>query len=125
MAKKKDHRNEQRRKAIGYGLMAVGLICCLMSLTGIRRSGTDSFAASGRNGAFETPAPPDGTISVNFAGIEELTELPGIGETMAQAIIDERERNGLFQYPEDLMAVKGIGEAKLAKMRPLLDMATE
>ena len=55
------------------------------------------------------------------ADAEELQQLPGIGETLAQAILDEREAHGPFLYPEDLMAVRGIGESKYAQIRPWLE----
>ena len=46
----------------------------------------------------------------------ELDTLPGVGEVIAQRIIEEREENGPFYYPEDLMNVKGIGEKTLEKL---------
>ena len=63
----------------------------------------------------------DGTIRINEADAEELQQLPGVGETIAQAIIDEREAHGPFYFPEDLMAVRGIGESKYEQIRPWLD----
>lgn len=66
---------------------------------------------------------PKGTVAVNSADLYELTELPGVGETIAQAIIDEREANGWFRVPEDLLSVRGIGPKKLAAFRDLLDMS--
>jgi len=48
-------------------------------------------------------------INVNTADAELLTELPGVGPSRAQAIIDEREANGEFESVEDLTRVSGIG----------------
>ena len=59
---------------------------------------------------------PQGTVDVNTAPADVLDELKGVGPVLAQAIIDEREQNGPFYYPEDLIAVKGIGEKTLDKM---------
>ena len=56
----------------------------------------------------------EGRININSAGLEELMTLPGIGEVRAQALIDDREANGPFVYPEELIRVKGIGEGVLS-----------
>ena len=65
--------------------------------------------------------PAEGSVNINTAGLEELMTLPGIGEARARAILDDRELNGPFRYPEDLTRVKGIGEGILAG---LLDQIT-
>ena len=60
---------------------------------------------------------------MNEADIHELTELTGIGETTAANLISEREENGSFFYPEDLLSVKGIGKKKLAEIREELNFS--
>ena len=64
---------------------------------------------------------PGEKINVNTAPAVELTRLPGVGETRAQAIVSHREENGLFRSPEDLLAVSGIGEGTLEKLRPYIE----
>ena len=71
----------------------------------------------------EIPLQTSGTVQVNTADLEDLQELPGIGETMAQAILDEREAHGSFYYPEDLLAVRGVGEKKLSGLMDWLDFS--
>lgn len=56
-------------------------------------------------------------ISINTATVSELCNLNGIGESIAQRIIEYRENNGGFQAIEDLMNVKGIGEKKFEKIK--------
>ncbi|HDZ45761.1 hypothetical protein LCGC14_0191690 [marine sediment metagenome] len=56
-------------------------------------------------------------INVNTADAELLTELPGIGPSRAEAIIEERETNGAFENADDLTRVSGIGNATVDRMR--------
>ena len=56
-------------------------------------------------------------VSINNATIEELTTIPGIGETKAEAIIEYREENGLFKSIEEIMNIKGIGESTFEKLK--------
>jgi competence protein ComEA len=49
-------------------------------------------------------------VNLNTATLEELMTLDGIGQKVAERILEFREKNGPFQHPEDLMMVKGVGE---------------
>ena len=62
----------------------------------------------------------DGPVNINLAGIDELDELPGVGEATARAIVEDREKNGPFSTPEDLMRVSGIGEKKFERLAGLI-----
>ncbi|MBK8981781.1 MAG: helix-hairpin-helix domain-containing protein [Ignavibacteria bacterium] len=64
--------------------------------------------------------PPDFTVDLNTAGIEELTELPGVGEAIAARIISYRDANKRFKNINELMKVKGIGQKKFDKMKKYL-----
>ena len=64
------------------------------------------------------PARSDGErIDLNRATQEELMTLPGIGEVLAQRIIDYREANGPFRQAAELMNVSGVGEGIFTKLR--------
>lgn len=64
--------------------------------------------------------PEQGLVNLNSAPAEELETLPGIGEVLAAAIIEHRERNGPFTSIDDLLDVSGIGEQRLADIRDLV-----
>lgn len=57
------------------------------------------------------------SVNINTADIDELTMLKGIGEKKAEAIVAWREEKGPFETVEQLLDVKGIGEATLAENR--------
>ena len=57
-------------------------------------------------------------VDLNRATAADLDRLPGVGPSTAKAIIDHRSRNGPFASVDDLLAVRGIGPAKLAEIRP-------
>ncbi|WP_339687214.1 ComEA family DNA-binding protein [uncultured Pseudoalteromonas sp.] len=55
-------------------------------------------------------------VNVNQATVEQLTQLPGIGKSKAQAIVDYRTEQGKFKSVADLAQVKGIGDKLVAKL---------
>ena len=73
----------------------------------------------------EITAPTRGLVNVNTAEAEELETLSGIGPALAQAIIDYRAGHGAFRSAEDLLLVKGIGEAKLEGFRAEITLEEE
>ncbi|WP_336762019.1 ComEA family DNA-binding protein [Paenibacillus sp. USHLN196] len=78
-----------------------------------------SETASNSNPSVVREEPSDnGKIDVNTAPVSKLTELPGIGEKKAQAIVDYRNTHGPFTKVSDLTKVKGIGMKMLEKMAP-------
>ena len=59
----------------------------------------------------------DGLVNINKASSEELQELDGIGEALAENIIAYRENNGKFKNIEDIKNVSGIGDSKYEKIK--------
>jgi competence protein ComEA len=59
-------------------------------------------------------------VNINSASATELEELPGIGEVLAQNIIDFRTQNGPFTSVDQLVDVSGIGDATLAELMDLV-----
>jgi competence protein ComEA len=81
--------------------------------------------ASGSTGS--TPSAPfvggdvtSSKVNVNSASAEELEALPGIGEVIAQEILNYRTANGPFGSVDDLLDVSGIGEVTLENIRDLV-----
>ena len=57
------------------------------------------------------------SVNLNTASLEELVELPGIGETLAGRIVAYRKENGPFIRIDQIMAVSGIGPGTYEKLR--------
>lgn len=72
--------------------------------------------AAGRQGA-EADSAADGKLDLNRADVAALMELPGIGQSKAEAIVGYREEHGSFSQAEDLMKVEGIKEGVFDKIK--------
>jgi len=59
-------------------------------------------------------------LNINRATVQELQALPGIGEVLAQRVVQYRGVHGPFKTIEGLMKVKGIGPKRMDQLRPLL-----
>ena len=58
------------------------------------------------------------TVDINTADIEELDELPEVGPSTAQSIVEYRQTNGQFSSVEELEEIPGIGPETLEKIAP-------
>ena len=61
-------------------------------------------------------------VNINAATIAQLKTLPGVGDTMAAAIVRYREKNGPFRRVEDLLIIRGISKKRLASWRPYIKL---
>ncbi len=59
-------------------------------------------------------------ININTASKQDLMTLPGIGEVMAERILNYRTSAGPFKSAEELGNVKGIGKRRLEQLVPLI-----
>jgi competence protein ComEA len=65
-------------------------------------------------------APAGFRLDLNSANWAELSQLEGIGETLARRIVADREQNGRFARVEDLQRVHGIGPRTVLRLKPWL-----
>ncbi|HHQ4892958.1 ComEA family DNA-binding protein [Aeromonas veronii] len=65
-------------------------------------------------------AKESGKLNINTATLAELTNLKGIGDKKAQAIVDYREKQGKFTSVDQLADVNGIGPATLEANRDMI-----
>ena len=91
---------------------------------------TASISVSAAEQAKAAPAQPDAVqvaavakVNLNTADASTLKrELNGVGEVKAQAIVEYRDANGPFASVDELLEVKGIGQAILEKNRDKLSV---
>lgn len=75
-----------------------------------------------RQAAGERPLGQAEKVDPNHADAEALQRLPGVGAATAAAILAARDTGGPFRTADDLLRVRGIGPAKLARMREHLSL---
>lgn len=93
--------------------------------TPVGGAGGPSTASSGSSGSSGSPGDASGSgsgqpVNINTASADELDTLPGVGPATAEAIIAYREQSGPFTSVDQLLDVRGIGDAKLAQLRDLV-----
>jgi competence ComEA-like helix-hairpin-helix protein len=84
------------------------LLCCLFLIA---------------SGVAAKKFPPAKPLDLNTATAVELAQLPGVGPSMAKAIVQFREKSGPFERVQDLLAIRGITERKLRQIRPYVSVS--
>jgi competence protein ComEA len=59
-------------------------------------------------------------ININTASANELETLPGIGTSLAERIVEHRDKFGPFRRPEQLIIVRGISDKRFRALRDLI-----
>jgi competence protein ComEA len=105
----------------GAALDALNLAAPLADGTQIlvpRREASESAGSATSASSVDGATPSK--VNINAASAVELEALPGIGEVIAQEILDYRTANGPFASVDDLLDVSGIGEVTLENIRDLV-----
>lgn len=114
------------RKAWAAGMLML-LMVAGIAIFALHWQGKETIQYyTARNKPYATAVPviwPNGTVNVNTADAAALQTLTGISKSQIKALLKDREENGSFDYPEDLLYIKGIGEKTLAKIYNQLDFS--
>jgi competence protein ComEA len=105
----------RRRADLGAVNLAAELEDGRQILVPLRVSAATAAAPTGASTA--APSQPGVPLNLNTATLEQLDALQGIGPATAQQILDYREQHGGFGSVEELDQVPGIGETRLASLR--------
>lgn len=88
----------------------------------IKLASSNNMSAESSESISETYSKEKGKVNINTADAAHLSLLPGVGEVIAQRIIDYRSEHGNYSSLEDLLFVEGIGEKKLQKILPYISL---
>ena len=116
------HRQSERRRRLGEGLLlaaVLGLALLLALGSGLNRLLRVETVAPVHCVDAEALREAE-MVKLNSATVEELMTLPGVGEVLADRIIEYRETYGRFVAAEQLMDVSGIGEQRYADLADLV-----
>jgi competence protein ComEA len=95
------------------------LILVVLLALGVGAAALEAQTPAGK--ATGTPAATAAApLNLNTATSAQLESLPGVGKSMADRIIEYRQKNGGFKKAEDLMNVKGIGEKSFLKLKSMV-----
>lgn len=117
---------EKKSALIAAALVAVCLLASFISVPqgfSAQKSAERTAIMTGGDDDESEELLPGDTVNINTAGIEELCLIPGVGDTIAQRIIDWRAENGSFASIDEFVdAIDGIGENNIEDMRMYLTL---
>lgn len=111
-------------KSISF-LLGSAMMASLYCTTSLAEEGSDIAALADiaqQAGAIAESGSLGELFNINNASPEMLAKIPGVGETLGQAIVSYREANGAFTQLQDLLKVEGIDAALLEKIKPFLQL---
>jgi competence protein ComEA len=95
------------------------VVLMVLGLAAVAQAGQETS----RRSAPAAKSPASAPVNLNTATVAQLETLPGIGKSVAERILEYREKVGSFKKVEDLMNVRGIGEKSFLKLKPLVTVS--
>ena len=103
--------------AVGAALVWTGVfLAALLAIFCLEGAPTVAHLKGGQTASAMTETEKT-MLELNTADKEDLMTLPGIGEKLAEAILDHRKANGIFRKPEELLEIPGIGEKRFEALK--------
>lgn len=96
--------------------MITAVLLMLVLGAGMAAAQSSSRGSAAAQTTIETP------VNLNTATAAQLEALPGVGPATAQRILEYRQKSGGFKKIEELMNVRGIGEASFLKLKSLVSV---
>ncbi len=121
---KTDTKTELSKNAVII-ILTILIFLLLIYIVGSRLIERKSFEISyeinsALNETTEQAVTTENMININTDNKYELMQLPGIGSSKADAILEYRKENGDFHTIEELKKVSGIGESTFEKLKHLI-----
>jgi competence ComEA-like helix-hairpin-helix protein len=105
-----------KRPALCAALLSFSLIFCVSAcVKRARHVATPQYANE-----LQSTKPAQTRININTASENELETLPGIGKSLAERIIEHRQKFGPFRRPEHLIIVRGVSDKRFRALRDLI-----
>lgn len=98
-------------------LLTSGYFLGRRTVRGVRVSAEDGVPARELTALSTQAETETERLNINTATVEQLTQLPQIGEVIAQRIVDYRTQHGPFSAVSELLNVEGIGQSRYEAIR--------
>ena len=120
-ARKSERMSEILKESVALLLTLLSASAVIASSVRVKTANPVSYTGGKDTGiTFSSPVKLSSDDIFNIGSFSDLCEIHGIGEVLATRIITEREDNGFFIYPEDILSVNGIGTKKLEQYRSIM-----
>lgn len=103
---------------LGIILLITAIMSCSHRFDALHLSGTVNSKQKTESRVADAAQP---LIDINRASVVEIEKLPGIGSTLAQRIVEHRERYGRFRRVEHIIMVRGFSEQRFKEVRHLIE----